>query len=104
MKSDFTHSKTSRIRERINPAEANRWWQKNAILGVLLNRLMLLFIILPIALVFKEFYTLSLVVFAFMVPYGFLLRFLAVGAVRRHLATHPEALEQFENDGIISDS
>jgi len=86
----------------IIPLEANRWWQKNAALGVLLNRLMLLFILVPIALVFKEFYRLSFVVFAFMVPYGFFVRFLAVRAVRHHLALHPESLKEFENDGIVS--
>ena len=85
----------------IRPAEANRWWQKNTVAGVLLNRLMLLFIFVPIGLVFLDFYSLSFAVFAFMVPYGLLLRHLAVRAVRQHLDVHPEAAEEFENQGII---
>jgi len=86
----------------VSPVEANRWWQQNTVPGVLLNRLMLLFIFVPIALVFVSFYTLSFVVFAFMVPYGFFLRSLAVRAVRDHLSHHPEAVEEFESKGIIS--
>jgi hypothetical protein len=85
----------------IRPAEASRWWQKNTVPGVLLNRLMLLFIFVPIGLVFLNLYTVSFVVFAFMVPYGLLLRHLAVRAVRQYLELHPEAVEEFENQGII---
>ena len=85
----------------VRPAEANRWWQKNTVAGVLLNRLMLLFIFVPIGLVFLDSYTLSFVVFAFMVPYGLFLRHLAVRAVRQHLTNHPEAVEEFESQGII---
>jgi hypothetical protein len=85
----------------IRPAEANRWWQKNTVAGVLLNRLMLLFIFVPIALVFLDFYRVSFVVFAFMVPYGLFLRHLAVRAVRHHLSLHPEAQEEFETEGIV---
>ena len=86
----------------ISGSEANHWWRKNQPRGALLNRLMLLFIVVPIALVFKEQYALSVVVFAFMVPYGFLIRYLAVQAVRRHLENHPEQLEEFEVQGIVS--
>ena len=87
----------------VRPAEANRWWQKNTVAGVLLNRLMLLFIFVPIGLVFMNSYTLSFVVFAFMVPYGLFLRHLAVRAVRQHIALHPEAFEEFESQGIIGE-
>jgi hypothetical protein len=83
-------------------SEANYWWRTNDSYGALLNKLMLLFIVGPIALVAKEFYTLSFIVFAFMVPYGFFVRYLAVRAVLRHLANHPEARESFEHEGIIS--
>ena len=86
----------------ISPLEANCWWRKNAPAGALLNRLMLLFIAIPIALVVQRFYTLSFVVFAFMIPYGFLVRYLAVRAVRNHIVAHPEAVEEFEAQGIIS--
>jgi hypothetical protein len=85
----------------VSPLEANRWWQKNTVAGVLINRLMLLFIFVPIGLVYYRFYRVSFVVFAFIVPYGFLVRLLAVRAVRQHLSLHPEALEEFANEGII---
>jgi hypothetical protein len=87
---------------KISPAEANYWWRKNDRAGALLNNLMLLFIVVPIALVVREFYALSFVVFAFMVPYGLFVRFLAVRAVRQHLAEHPEERQEFEESGIIS--
>jgi hypothetical protein len=86
----------------VRSGEANRWWQQNSIVGVLLNRLMLLFIFVPIALVFINRYSLSLIVFAFMIPYGFLVRYLAMRAVRFHLALHPDAAEEFESQGIIA--
>lgn len=79
----------------ISPLEANRWWEKNSVMGVLLNRLMLIFILGPIALVFRHFYIASLIVFAFMVPYGCLVRYLAVRAVRQYVSAHPEAIEEF---------
>ena len=85
----------------INPIEANRWWQKNSVTGVLLNRLMLSFIFVPIGLVFMNQYVLSFVVFAFMVPYGLLVRHLAVRAVRAYVAAHPETLTGFQEEGII---
>jgi hypothetical protein len=86
----------------ISSIEANYWWRKNEAAGALLNNLMVLFIVVPIALVLKRFYALSLLVFALMVPYGFLMRHLAVRAVRRHLEDHPDDLEKFEEHGIIS--
>jgi len=86
----------------VSAAEANYWWRKTTPAGALLNKLMLLFIFVPIALVFKSFYGLSFVVFAFMVPYGLFVRYLAVRAVRQHLEEHPEEREEFEQAGIIS--
>ena len=86
----------------INPAEANRWWQKNTVAGVLMNRLMLLFIFVPIALVFMSQYVASFVVFAFMVPYGLFLRYLAIRAVRQFVTVHPETLTEFQDQGVIS--
>jgi Flp pilus assembly protein TadB len=88
---------------KIVPSEANDWWRRTEPSGILLNRLMLLFIVVPIALVFKTYYVLSFVIFAFMIPYGFLLRYLAARAVRRHIETNPEELEEFERQGIVSD-
>jgi hypothetical protein len=86
----------------ISSAEANYWWRKNDPAGALLNNLMFVFVVVPIVLVLKSFYGLSLLVFAFMVPYGLFVRHLAVRAVRQYLETHPEECEKFEQAGIIS--
>ena len=86
----------------VSSAEANRWWQRNTVTGVLLNRLMLLFIFGPMALVFFNWYRLSIVVFALMIPYGLVVRRLAIVAVRKFVQDHPEAKEEFENEGIIT--
>src|SRR5262245_35953739 len=59
---------------KISPIEANYWWRRNDPAGALLNNLMFLFIVVPIGLVLRRFYVLSFVVFAFMVPYGLLVR------------------------------
>ncbi len=85
----------------ISPAEANFWWRRNDPAGALLNKLMLLFVVVPIGLVLKEFYALSFVIFAFMVPYGFFVRYLSVRAVRRYLESHPEEVVEFKEAGII---
>jgi len=87
---------------RIRTAEANHWWRESTPAGALLNKLIILFILVPIALVLKSFYALSFAIFALMVPYGLLVRHLAVRAVRDHLQKHPEEREQFEQAGIIS--
>ena len=87
---------------RVSIGEASYWWRKNDPAGVFLDRLMLLFIAVPIVLVLNQFYVLSFVVFAFMVPYGLFLRYLAVRAVRHHLEVHPEEREEFEQAGIVS--
>jgi hypothetical protein len=86
----------------VSSVEANYWWRETSPLGALLNKLMFLFIVVPIGLVVKQFYALSFVVFAFMVPYGLFVRQLAVRAVRQHLESHPEARDEFEQSGIIS--
>jgi hypothetical protein len=86
----------------VSSAEANYWWRKNDPAGALLNNLMLLFIAIPIALVLKSLYAFSVVVFAFIVPYGLFLRRLAVRAVEQYLQNHPEEFENFEEAGIIS--
>ena len=88
---------------KVDPLEANYWWRKNEPAGALLNNLMFLFIVVPIALVMKRFYVLSFFVFSFMVPYGLFLRYLAVRVVRRRLELHPEQSEEFQQEGIISD-
>jgi hypothetical protein len=86
----------------IKPVEANHWWRESSPAGALLNKMMLLFIAVPIALVLKRLYGWSFFVFAFMIPYGLFVRHLAVRAVRKHLLEHPEEQEQFEQGGIIS--
>ncbi len=86
----------------VRSGEANRGWQQNSIVGVVLNRLMLLFIFVHIALVLINRYSLSLAVFAFMIPYGFFVRYLAMRAVRSHIALHPDAAAEFESLGIIA--
>ena len=86
----------------VSPVEANYWWRETTPAGALLNKLLFLFIIVPIALVLKRFYVLSFIVFSLMVPYGLFVRHLAVRAVRQHLENHPEEREEFEQAGIIS--
>ena len=86
----------------ISSLEANTWWRQKTPVGAVLNKLMVLFVLLPIALVFKNLYALSFGVFALMVPYGLLVRHLAVRAVRYYLQNHPEERENFERAGIIS--
>ena len=85
----------------VSSVEANYWWRENTPLGALLNKLLFLFIVVPVGLVLKRFYTTSFVVFALMVPYGLFVRRLAVRAVRQHLETHPEERDEFEQAGII---
>ena len=87
----------------ISSIEANYWWRQTSPSGALLNKLMILFIVVPVALVLKRFYVISMLVFAFMIPYGLFLRRLAVRAVRQHLQDHPEEREQFEQAGIFHD-
>src|SRR5215510_1405579 len=86
----------------ISSVEANYWWRETTPAGALLNKLMVLFIVVPIALVWKKFYALSFGVFVLMIPYGFFMRYLAVRAVRQRLQAHPEEREHFEGLGIIS--
>ena len=86
----------------VNSAEANYWWRKNDPAGALLNNLMFLFVVGPIILVLKSFYTLSFIVFALMVPYGLFVRWLAIRAVQRYLKNHPDEWEKFEETRIIS--
>ena len=88
--------------DRISSLEANYWWRQTKPAGALLNKLMVLFIVLPVLLVVKSLYTLSFLIFALMVPYGLVVRHLAVRAVREHLQKHPEEREHFEQAGIIS--
>ncbi len=82
-------------------SEAAYWWRTNVVAGAILHRSMLLFIAVPIALAFYEYYALSFVIFVLMVPYGFFLRNLATHAVIRFIRSHPETIEEFRSSGVI---
>ena len=87
--------------DRISSLEASYWWRQSSPAGAVLNKLMVLFIFVPVVLVLKSFYAVSFLVFALMVPYGLFLRHLAVRAVRQHLQDHPEERDNFEQSGIV---
>jgi hypothetical protein len=95
-------SESDRTDLHISYKEASYWWRETSPAGALLNKLMLLFIFVPVVLVLKSFYALSFIVFSLMVPYGLFIRHLAVRAVKEHLLKHPEEFDQFEQSGIIS--
>ena len=63
---------------------------------------MLLFIAVPLTLVYYKHYVLSFVVFALMIPFGFLLRGLAVRAVIVFIDKNPEAFGEFLDSGVIT--
>jgi len=86
---------------KVIPSEANHWWRNNDLTGAILNKLMVLFIVGPVVLVFYGFYILSFVVFAGMVPYGLILQRLACRAVKRHLDRSPEESGGFAETGVI---
>ena len=72
------------------------------IAGTIMHRLMLLFIAVPVLLVATGYTALSLLIFGLMVPYGLLLQHLAARSVSTFIQTHPEALTEFEETGVIS--
>ena len=86
----------------ISQKEAWYWWRTSVGVGAILYRLMLLFIIVPVWLVAKDYLLLSFVVFAGMIPYGFFLRRLAERSVSNFIRKHPEAIVQFEETGVIT--
>lgn len=88
-------------RRNVVRSEASYWWRTNVVAGAILHRLMLLFIAVPVLLVAKGYYLASLLVFGLMVPYGLLLEHLAARAVSNFVQTHPEALVEFEETGVI---
>jgi uncharacterized membrane protein len=85
----------------ISSSEANTWWRTNDPAGAILNRLMLALVIAPALLAYNEYYKVAFVVFAFIVPYGLLVRYLAVNAVKRRIANDPESLSEFREAGIV---
>ena len=86
----------------VDANEASYWWRTNAVLGALLNRLMLLFIAVPLVLVWKGLYVTSFVIFSFMVPYGLFLRRMAMRTVVVLIEKHPETFAEFEAAGVVS--
>jgi hypothetical protein len=85
----------------ISRSEASYWWRTNSVAGAILYRMMILFIFTPMALVYYRYYVLSFIVFAFIVPYGLLLQYLAERFVARIIRKHPETIEHFESEGIV---
>ena len=81
--------------------EASYWWRTSAVSGALLYRLMLLFIAVPLVLVWKGYYVMSVVIFGFMVPYGFFLRHMAIRAVVSMIEKNPETYTRFEEASVI---
>ena len=86
----------------IDQTEASYWWRTNVVAGVILHRLMLLFIAVPAVLVWQRYYLLSGVVFMGMIPYGFFLRYLAKRTVSTFIEANPETVSEFQESGIIS--
>ena len=82
--------------------EASHWWRTNVVAGAILHRLMLLFIAVPVVLVAKGYFVLSIFVFLGMVPYGLLLRCVAERSLASFIEAHPETLAEFEAEGIVT--
>ncbi|HEX4998389.1 MAG TPA: hypothetical protein VFY29_09190 [Terriglobia bacterium] len=85
----------------ISAVEATAWWRRHEPAGAFFNRLWLAFIGAPIVLVVNDYFRASVIVFSLIVPYGFLVRYLAVIAVRRRLAREPESLSEFRDSGVV---
>ena len=88
----------------IDRTEAAYWWRTNVIAGVILHRLMWLFIAASAALVWQGYLVLGFVVVLGMIPYGFFLRYLAERACSNFLEEHPEAIEKFIESRVITPS
>lgn len=81
--------------------EASYWWRTNDLAGTILHRLMLLFIFVPLTLVYYGYYVPSFLVFCGMVPYGLVLQILAERSVVGLIRKHPETVAHFEREGVI---
>ncbi len=81
--------------------EAWYWWRTNHVVGVILHRLMLLFIFVPLVLVYYRYYVYSFFVFAGMVPYGLFLQYLAERSIVEIIRRNPETIGRFEEEGVI---
>lgn len=81
--------------------EAVYWWRTNHVAGIILHRTMLLFILVPVLLVYFGYYVYSFLVFAGMVPYGLFLQYLAERSVLGIIRRNPETIEHFEEEGVI---
>ena len=81
--------------------EAWHWWRTNHVVGVILHRLMLLFIFVPLVLVYYRYYVYSFFVFAGMVPYGLFLQYLAERSIVEIIRRNPETIGHFEEEGVI---
>ena len=61
----------------VDRTEASYWWRSNVIAGVILHRLMWLFIAASAVLVWRSYFVLGFLVLLGMIPYGFILRYVA---------------------------
>lgn len=86
---------------RVVRKEASYWWRTRTVPGAVLHRLMLLFIFVPLALVYYRYYVASFLVFAGIVPYGLLLEYAAEWSVSRAIRKNPETLDEFAADGVV---
>ncbi len=86
---------------RVLRKEASYWWRTRTVPGAVLHRLMLLFIFVPLALVYYRYYIASFLVFGGIVPYGLLLEYVAERSVVRAIRKNPETLEEFADEGVV---
>ena len=86
----------------IDRTEASYWWRTNVIAGVILHRLMWLFIAASAALVWQGYQVLGFLVVLGMIPYGFFLRYLSERACSNFLEEHPETIDEFMENRIIT--
>ena len=86
----------------IDRTEASYWWRTNVIAGVILHRLMWLFIAGSAALVWQGYSLLGFLVLLGMIPYGFFLQYLAERSFSNFIEEHPEAIDEFVDRRVIT--
>ncbi len=86
----------------IDRTEASYWWRTNVIPGVILHRLMWLFIAASALLVWRSYYLLGFFVLLTMIPYGFFLRYLAERSFANFIEEHPELVDEFVESRVIA--
>ena len=86
----------------IDRTEASYWWRTNVITGVILHRLMWLFIAASASLVWLGYFVLGFIVLLGMIPYGFFLRYVAVRSFWTFIEEHPETIDEFVESRVIA--